>query len=157
MEVLKIVKNLVMGLTTSRQITIRTSLDTLVDQLSEALLQTGFVICGMTDFQKEHYESLKIHHGKHKILSVDCPAISAEMLTQQEDEGLILPCSISLIELYPGEVSVIVANPTEILASISGNTKLASLARHCSALLENVVKSFEEKFPGPPDLVTSWE
>jgi len=149
-------KNKNMDLATKRT-TIRTSLDTLVCQLSDAFTKTGFIVCGMNDFQKEHYDALKIHHNKHKIIWVDYPAISAEMLSQHVGDCVILPCSVSVVELFPGDVSVIITNPTEILASISGNTRLSNLARRVTSLIENVVKDYEKDSSATPDLVTSWE
>lgn len=136
---------------------IRTSLDSLVDQLREALIKSGFVVCGMADFQKELYEARKIRHGKHKVFWVDFPAISAEMLSQPPGEGTVLPCSVSVVETFPGEVSVTITNPTEMLASISTNERLANLARRVTGLIECVVKTFEKDSVNTPDLVTSWE
>lgn len=144
-----------MDLVTKRT-TIRTSLDSLADRLSEALTQAGFVVCGMTDFQKMHYDRLKVHHGKHKVLWVDYPAISCDMVSQYPDEGTILPCCVSLVESFPGDIDVIVTNPTEIMATISGNTRLVNSSKRVTDLIESVVKTFETDSAVTPDLVTSW-
>ncbi len=145
-----------MDLTIKRSV-IRASLESLVDQLVETLDKAGFVICGIADLQKEHFDALKLHHRKYKILSVDFPAISAEMLSQQPDEGMLLPTCISVIESYPGEVVITITNPSAIIASIAGDERMTTLARRVTSLLEKAVRSLEKDTTVAPDLVTSWD
>lgn len=143
--------NLIMSTTT-----ISASFDCLVDQVTTAVTQAGFVICGVADFQKNHEELLNVHHGGYKVISVDLPTTSAQMISPDLERGMVLPACISIVELYPGSVSIVVVNPTEILAAVAGDVRLVSLAKGVTHRLFSVIHQFEKENGNAPELVTSW-
>jgi uncharacterized protein (DUF302 family) len=136
---------------------IKGAFDDVVDQLSTALNKAGFVICGAVDFQAEHWESLGLHRGKYKVLFVDSPSESSRMLWLQPHEGTILPACLSVIEVHPGEILIVVTNPTEVFASLSNQEQLASQSRYVKDSLKKVVNQLRSDTTSTHDLVTSWD
>lgn len=138
---------------------IRISFHTLMDGLTASLLKSGFVICGVVDFQKEYMDALNEHHHQYKIITVDLPRISTQMISRYPYDGVILPICISVIEVYPGDVSIVWVNPTELLAIKIKDDHLLHLAKQTGDVLNEVLQTIEERFnqwSATPDLVTSW-
>lgn len=136
---------------------VKASFDSLVEQLNDALVKADFVLCGVTDFQREYLDTMNIRYFKYKVISVDLPHISWRMVALSSASGMVLPCSISIIELYPGEIMIVPANPTEIIAKVNKNAPLQQLARQVSDMLERVIQTFQCNTQTTPDLITSWD
>jgi len=140
----------------SKRTVIKISFDTLVDELRAALSDAGFIISGEADFQKDLLEKLNAHHGKHKILTVHNPRLTLQMLSIEYIMPEVLPCSIVVLEHYPGEVEIISFNPTALLAKGAYDVSLRNKAEEASHQLDSVIHSLERKSASIPDLVTSW-
>ncbi len=135
---------------------IKSSLESLIVQLKEVLAKEGFTITGVTDFQKEFQDRLGTHFKKYKILSVHVPYLSQQMLSFEPLEGVVLPCSITVIEINPGEVEIIPVNATELIARDMQGASLQNLAEEVSRRLERAIHNLEREPTGTPDLFTSW-
>lgn len=139
-----------------RKTSIKISFDTLVDQMKSALDREGFVVSGETDFQQQFQDRLNIHFRKHVILTVYIPVLIFDMLSIAPFDGMILPCSVTMTERYPGEVEIIPVNPTALLVMVTQDDSLQNLAEQMSRRLDLVIHSLERESTNTPDIVTSW-
>jgi uncharacterized protein (DUF302 family) len=141
---------------TLKKIIVKGSLEGLVEQIRIELGKEGFTVTGVTDFQREFEDNLGSHFKKYKILAVHVPYLSQQMLSFEPLEGIVLPCSVTLIELYPGEVEIIPVNTTELISNEMKDASLKNLAVEVSRRLERVIGKMEQEPSGTPDLSTSW-
>lgn len=137
--------------------TIRISLETLLEELTDLLEREGFIVSGVTDLQRDFLEKLNAHYGKYKILTIHHPHFFRQMLSIAPVGGLVLPCSITLMENYPGDVEVFVFNPAIFLAKEVRNVSLLGKAEEVSRKLNEVIHQLERVSDSIPDLITSWE
>ena len=135
---------------------VRISFEDLIIQLKEALEKEGFVVTGILDFQQDLQENLGGHVKKYKILNVHMPYLSQQMLTFALHDGVVLPCSITVIEVHPGEVEIIPANPTALIARNLSDASLQNLAEEVTRRMDVVIQSLERSPMNTPDLYTSW-
>ena len=135
---------------------VRISFESLMTELKGALVKEGFVISGILDFQQDLQDNLGGHVKKYQILSVHIPYLSQQMLTFAVHEGVVLPCSITVIETRPGEVEIIPANPTALIARNVRDASLQNLAEEVTRRMDRVIQSMERSPVNTPDLSTSW-
>jgi uncharacterized protein (DUF302 family) len=135
---------------------VKTSLESLIIQLKGELAKEGFTLTAVTDFQQEFQDRLGTHFKKYKILSVHVPYLSQQMLSFQPLEGVVLPCSITIIETHPGEVEIIPVNVTELISHDMQDSSLQNLAVEVSKRLERAIDNLQREPTGTPDLFTSW-
>jgi uncharacterized protein (DUF302 family) len=135
---------------------IRTSFDSLVNQLKVELDKEGFEISGATDFQQVFMDKLNLHFKNYKVLAVHIPLLYQTMMQLAPVEGMVLPCNITIIELYPGKIAVIPVNPVELLADGMQNASLRNVAEAVSRRLDIAIQGLKEGSTNIPDLVTSW-
>jgi uncharacterized protein (DUF302 family) len=135
---------------------INASFDTLLGQLKDALDKEGFIVYGVTDLHKGFADRLNIHFRKYVILTVAHLHLYYQMLSISAVEGMVVPCSVTLVERYPGVVEIIPVNFTALIAKESGDS-LHNLAEEVSHRLDLVIHSMEREAIHIPDLVTSWD
>ena len=134
------------------KINVRGSFKTFIDQLSTDLEFNGFALCGELKPQSPQGD----HPLNHIVLLVDLPRVSAQMITLAPHEPFVLPTCISIVEVYPGEISVSVVNPAEMLLSAWDGQPLY-LVQEVTSGIQRIVKKFAKDEKLSPDLVTSWE
>ncbi|HEU5292441.1 MAG TPA: hypothetical protein VFU05_17460 [Cyclobacteriaceae bacterium] len=133
---------------------IRMSFEAVLDKLVTSLQREGFVISGITDFHEFNSKS-EIAHGKYKVLSVYLPALYKELMTLCPYDGAILPSYVSVIETYPGQISVVPYSPDGTIIEMQ-NGSFQSLRAEVAKRLNLAVSALEPKQVKDPDLVTSW-
>jgi uncharacterized protein (DUF302 family) len=131
------------------------SFESVLDQLKDELFKEGFVISGITDFQKLHLPN-GTSTKQYNVLTVYHGLLHKEMLTIGPIEGMILPCLISVVETRPGETMLALFNVTETVCASSQNSLLRALATEVTRRMEMAIHALEKKETGDPDLVTSW-
>jgi uncharacterized protein (DUF302 family) len=137
-----------------KKILIRGAFEALIDRLSVELKAYGFNVFGPMIVQKDQPgvgPQLKYH-----VILADLPSVSSQMISICPHNGTILPSCISVMEIYPGEIEVVLMNPTELLASMTDNVQLLGLACEVTKCLEDIMSGFESVKNYIPDLVTSW-
>jgi uncharacterized protein (DUF302 family) len=130
--------------------------ETVLDQLRNELYKEGFEVGGITDFQNPNNPKEGVTLGKFVVLAVYDPYLYKEMMKLSPFEGIVLPCSISMIELYPGEIAIVPYNPTEQILQGIENPSLLNLATEVSKRMGLAIHALEKEQTGNPDLVTSW-
>lgn len=138
------------------RISINISLDVLENELKHTLKNAGFVISTIVDFQKTFSDELNVNYRKHKIFSVFAPHLVYEMLMIGASSWCVLPCSIILLESYPGKVEIMLVNATEFIADSIQSHSLKSMAEYMRKSLEAVLHPLEREAADAPDLTTSW-
>jgi hypothetical protein len=129
--------------------------DSLSASIKTALIEAGFVVSGTIALKRENDAHASASGLKYEVIVVDLPRVTSQMVEISPGEGNVLPACVSLIEIYPGGVNMIIANPTEALAN--NNTPLFYLAHEVTSSLQNVLEPFARNTNAAPDLVTSWE
>jgi uncharacterized protein (DUF302 family) len=150
---INLLKNMVSYL---KKTIVRASFDSLVNQLKVELDKEGFEISGMTDFRQVFMDKLNLHFKKYKVLAVHVPLLYQTMIQLAPMEGMVLPCNITIVELYPGKIAVIPVNPVELVADGIQDAPLRNLAEEVSRRLDLAIHGVEGESTGTPDLVTSW-
>jgi len=135
---------------------VRISFEALMAQLKDELKKEGFVVSGILDFQQDLQDNLGGYVKKYNILNVHMPYLSQQMLTFALYDGVVLPCSITVIEIRPGEVEIIPANPTALIARNLSDASLQNLAEEVTRRMDLVIQSLERSPMNMPDLSTSW-
>lgn len=131
-------------------------MEALLIQLRTELAKEGFIVSGITDLQHEFMDQLNGHFKKYVIASVHIPYLSQQMLSFTSAQGVVLPCNISMIEPYPGEVEVIPVNTTELIAREMHDASLQNLAEEVTRRLDLVIHALERGPTSTPELFTSW-
>lgn len=139
-----------------KKTTVRISMEALLVHLRTELAKEGFIVSCTTDFQHEFMDRLNGHFKKYIIASVHIPYLSQQMLSFTSAQGIVLPCTISMIEAYPGEVEVIPVNSTELIAREMHDASLQNIAEEVTRRLELVIHALERGPTSTPELFTSW-
>lgn len=133
---------------------VQMSFEAVLHELVTSLQQEGFVISGITNFHEFDAMS-EIAHGKYKVLSIYLPALYKELMMLCPYEGAILPCYVSIIETYPGQISVVPYSPSGGIIEMQ-NGSFQSLRAEVARKLDLAVSALKTKQVKDPDLVTSW-
>lgn len=138
-----------------KKTTVRMSFEAVLDQLKNELHKEGFDIGGVTAYH-DAKDSTGRSYEKYQILHVYDLFLYNEMLRISPFEGLILPCAVSVIETYPGQVAIVPFNATEFIVRGIQNPSLLNLATEVTRRLGLAIYAVEKLQTGDPDLVTSW-
>lgn len=130
--------------------------EAVLEQLKNELYKEGFEIGGITDFQQPLNGHTGVTTAKYKVLAVYNPFLFKEMLMLSPFQGLILPCYVSIMELYPGETAVVPYNVTAQTIRGIQNPSLENLAAEVTRRLELAIHALEREQSTNPDLITSW-
>lgn len=139
-----------------RKTIMRTCFETLVDELISRLESHGFVLCGVTDYQDMVLSRLRVRFRKYKVLAVESLDHAHAMVSLSSVEGVILPCSVTVAELYPGRIAVVRVNPTAMIARELQNDELKNVSDEVTRKLDLLIGSLDDRSPIIPDMVTSW-
>lgn len=138
-----------------KKMVVRLPFETVLDQLKTELHNDGFEIGGITDFHNAA-SRFPVTHVKHKVLAIYHGFLHKEMLLLAPFAGLVLPCSVSVIEWYPGETAIVPYNATEHIAREMSLHSLENIAREVSRRLDDVIQTLENAQSKDRDFVTSW-
>ncbi|HEY0745027.1 MAG TPA: hypothetical protein VGD40_26360 [Chryseosolibacter sp.] len=133
------------------KINARGDFENLLGEVITALIEAGFKIVGKYSPLKNDGE----HDLLYQVIIVDFPPISQQMLEFNAFEGNILPTCISVMETYPGQSTIAIANPAECYANTGSQTFRLSV--EVNAILRDVLRKFASESNVIPDMVTSWE
>lgn len=140
-----------------QKITLRLSFEVAVERLLQKLASEGFIVTGFSDFQKGFFKPNEDKLGKYKVFSVYIPSLFKAILLSKPDEGLVIPCSVSVIEMHPGEIIIVPFNAIEMAAIHLSDSLLLHFASEVTKRLSLVIQALEEPKLSSPDLTTSWE
>ena len=114
-----------------------------VERTREELAKEGFGVLSEIDIAAALKQKLGVDFRPYVILGACNPPLAHQALTAEPDIGLLLPCNLIV---YAGEregTSVVAAmDPIEALA-LTGNERIAPLAREVKARLQRVLEGVE--------------
>jgi uncharacterized protein (DUF302 family) len=114
-----------------------------VERTREELAKEGFGVLSEIDIAAALKQKLGVDFRPYVILGACNPPLAHQALTAELDIGLLLPCNVIV---YAGEqegTSVVAAmDPIEALA-LTGNDRIAPLARDVKARLQRVLEGVE--------------
>ena len=114
------------------------SLESVLDQLTDALKSQGFGILTRIDFHTKIKEKLGKDLPPTVILGACNPQLAYDAFMSNSDVASLLPCNAVIREIGKNQMSVELARPTALM-NILGDEKLVRLSKDADLRLQNVL------------------
>jgi uncharacterized protein (DUF302 family) len=120
--------------------TLEIPFDEAVERTKAELKKEGFGVLTEIDVQKTLKDKIGVEFRKYRILGA-CNAPFAYKALQAEDKiGTMLPCSVIVQELAPGQVEVAAIDPLASMAAVQ-NPDLGAVGREVREKLKRAVEA----------------
>jgi uncharacterized protein (DUF302 family) len=120
--------------------TLEVPFDEAVSRVKDELKKEGFGVLTEIDVQETLKKKLNVDFRKYRILGACNPLFAHQALQAEDKIGTMLPCSVIVQELAPGNVEVAVIDPVASMQAIR-NPKLQGVAEQVQAKLKKVIES----------------
>ena len=120
-------------------ITMKGSMDEIVDKVTDALKTEGFGILTEIDVQATLKNKIDVDRKPYKILGACNPQLANQTINAEPDIGLLLPCNVVVREEEDGSMTVAFMDPMAVLDLVD-NAKVHEVAKDVKARLERVSK-----------------
>jgi uncharacterized protein (DUF302 family) len=120
----------------------RTDVETARSRAIDALSAEGFGLLTEIDVRATLQEKLGVEVAPYRILGACNPRLAHHALSVAPEVGLLLPCNVTIRELSPGVVEVMLQNP-QMMAQTVGRPELEPVAAEARSRLERVAMSLE--------------
>ena len=120
-------------------ITMKGSMDEIVDKVTDALKTEGFGVLTEIDVQATLKNKIDVDRKPYKILGACNPQLANQTINAEPDIGLLLPCNVVVREEEDGSMTVAFMDPMAVL-DLVGNAKVHEVAKDVKARLERVSK-----------------
>jgi uncharacterized protein (DUF302 family) len=115
------------------------SYDQAVLKVTEELQKEGFGVLTTIDVQETLKKKLNIDFKKYVILGACNPPFAHQVLTAEEEIGLLLPCNVIVYE--QGNSTVVAAFDPLAMAKLTDNPTVLKIAEQAKERLERVIKN----------------
>jgi uncharacterized protein (DUF302 family) len=119
--------------------TVALTFDEAVDRVKAELKKDGFGVLTEIDVQKTLKEKLGVGFRSYRILGACNPRFAYEALMAEDKIGTMLPCSVIVQELGPGQVEVAAIDPLASMAAVK-NEELGAIGLEVREKLKAVVE-----------------
>lgn len=119
--------------------TIKSSFDSALQKVTEALKTEGFGILTEIDMKATLKKKLDVDFYNYKILGACNPPFAYKALQAEDKIGTMLPCNIIIQEKITGQIEVSAINPATSMLLIK-NLELQDLAMEIGARLQKVIE-----------------
>lgn len=117
--------------------TLDTSFEEALQQVTEALQQEGFGILTEIDVQETLKKKLDVDFRRYKILGACNPPFAYQALQAEDKIGTMLPCNVIVQQTEDG-VEVSAVAPLASMTAVD-NPDLAEVATHVQAKLRGII------------------
>jgi len=107
--------------------------------VTEALKQEGFGVLTDIDVRATLKKKLDLEFRNYRILGACNPPFAYRALTAEDKIGTMLPCSVIVQELEPGEIEVAAIDPIASMQAVE-NAALGGIAHEVQGKLRRVVE-----------------
>ncbi len=119
---------------------IRTSFDSGIDRVTEALKKEGFGVLTEIDVPAVMKKKLGVSMKPYKILGACNPQFAHKALEIENKIGTMLPCNVIVQQVTDEEIEVAAVDPIASMQAVV-NPALAEVANQVQAKLRGVVES----------------
>lgn len=120
-------------------ITMKGTMDDIVEKVAEALKTEGFGILTEIDVQATLKNKIDVDRKPYKILGACNPQLANQTINAEPDIGLLLPCNVVVREEDDGTMTVAFMDPMAVMDLVD-NAKVHEVAIDVKARLERVSK-----------------
>ncbi len=118
--------------------TVNGDFDEVLDRVVESLKQDGFGVLTDIDVKETLHKKLGVEFRSYRILGACNPGFAYKALQAEDKIGTMLPCSVVVQEIAPGEVEVAAIDPLASMQAIE-NRELGPVAHTVQQMLKAVV------------------
>ncbi|HSP15099.1 MAG TPA: DUF302 domain-containing protein [Thermoanaerobaculia bacterium] len=105
-----------------------------------ALAAEGFGILSEIDIKEKLKEKLGVDFKRYVILGACNPPLAHKALQAEPEIGLLLPCNVIVYE-ESAKRSVVAAIDPDSMVTVTGNARIAEIAKDAKARLERALKA----------------
>ncbi len=116
------------------------TLDKVVLTVKAELKNHGFGIITEIDMQKSLKEKLDVDIPAYHIYGVCNVKLAHQLLQQEENIGVILPCKMIIKQINDTTVEVVFIDPEQLI-DITGNNELTAIGKQVKEAFEKVLAS----------------
>lgn len=131
------------------------SFEAVLDELKNELYKADFDIGAITVYYKAKNISGRVI-DKYHILHVYDHFLYNEMMKIALFEGIIMPCTITVLEKYPGQVAIVPYNATEMIVKEISKSNAAKFSNRSNKAIKSCASCFGKianRVSGPRDLL----
>ena len=118
-------------------------MNTIEQQVTNALKDEGFGVLTEIDVQATLKEKLGIDQRPYKILGACNPSLAHQALQAEADIGLLLPCNVVVREEEDASITVAFMDPEAVLTLVNRDD-IGELAKEVKGKLERVKQQLEK-------------
>lgn len=118
-------------------ISMKGSMDEIVEKVTEALKTEGFGVLTEIDVQATLKKKIDVDRKPYKILGACNPQLANEVINAEPDIGLLLPCNVVVREEDDGSMTVAFMDPMAVM-NLTDNAKVHETAPEVKSRLERV-------------------
>ncbi len=108
-----------------------------VERVTEEFKKEGFGVLTFIDVQDTLKKKIGVDFKRYAILGTCNPTFSHQVLQEEEEIGLLLPCNVIVYESND-KVNVAVFDPT-VISAINKNPKIESVAQQVKTKLQRAL------------------
>lgn len=127
----------------SFSIQLKGDVDTIEQQVVEALKEEGFGVLTEIDVQATLKKKLGIDQRRYKILGACNPSLAHQALEADPDIGLLLPCNVVVREEEDASITVAFMDPEAVLKLVDRDD-VSLLAKEVRTRLKRVSQALED-------------
>jgi uncharacterized protein (DUF302 family) len=111
-----------------------------IEKVTQELKKEGFGVLTTIDVKETLKKKINAEFQKYIILGACNPPFAYEVLTEELEAGLFLPCNVIVYEDKSGEIVISAFNPM-LIVDIIKNDKVKNIAIKVTEKLKRVIES----------------
>ena len=117
--------------------TVEHSFESALERVTQELKKEGFGVVSRVDMHEKFKEKLGIDYKKYVILGACNPPLALEVVEEEENMGLMLPCNVIVYE-NDGKTAIAIIKPSVAMQMVD-NDNLRDIALQVEEKLHRVI------------------